>query len=193
MNNLLPPSAIILVSVVPKPRDLEIARVLGWYRIPLRFAPKIIEVDYLALYQPSLFGSDHRWRVEFLAEVRGHELTTRQELFRDEVDHPRAHEEYYKIQLGPLIPLEHPIKAVKWKRLTFLFTLGDIFSNAQTIDDLILKSEHRQSLWKTLKERTPKNSSYRIDPENEMEIDPEILVFLGNFKRFAEPPAHYID
>ncbi len=47
-KGLPPPTALMLVAVMPSPRDLEIARVLGWYRIPLRFAPKIIQVDYLA-------------------------------------------------------------------------------------------------------------------------------------------------
>ena len=40
---LLPnPSDLILVTYMPSPRDMEIARLLGWYRIPLRTAPKVI-------------------------------------------------------------------------------------------------------------------------------------------------------
>lgn len=91
------PSSLILVAVMPSARDLEIARVLGWYRIPLRSAPKVVDVDYLAFYQTAAFGADHRWKIEWLAPVRGHELVTRAQLFRDEPDHPRAKEEYYKI------------------------------------------------------------------------------------------------
>ncbi len=34
MDNLPQPNALILVAFVPSPRDLEVARVLGWYRIP---------------------------------------------------------------------------------------------------------------------------------------------------------------
>jgi len=41
-------------------------------------------------------------RIEFLASVRGYELTTRVELLADEAEHPRTKEEYFKIQLGPL-------------------------------------------------------------------------------------------
>ena len=41
---LIPPSALILVAVINNPRDLEIARLLGWYRIPLRTAPRVIEL-----------------------------------------------------------------------------------------------------------------------------------------------------
>ena len=51
-------------------RDLEIARLLGWYRIPLRKAPKVIEVDCLAFYQTAAFGEADRWRIQYVAEVR---------------------------------------------------------------------------------------------------------------------------
>ena len=104
-------NSLILVAYLPAPRDMEIARLLGWYRIPLRTAPKVINVDYLAFYQAGAFGEEHRWRIETCAEVRGNELTTRAELLRDEPDHPRAREEYYKIQLGPLQMLPQPILA----------------------------------------------------------------------------------
>src|SRR5512142_169878 len=92
---------LVLVCVMPSPRDLEIARLLGWYRIPLRTAPKVVAVDHLAFYQPSGFG-EHSGRIEYTAAVRGHELTTRAELLKDEPNHPRAHEEYYKLALGGL-------------------------------------------------------------------------------------------
>src|SRR5512138_932563 len=105
---------------MPMPRDLEIARLLGWYRIPLRSAPKVVAVDYLAFYQPSSFG-EAAGRIECVAPVRGHELTTRAELLRDEASHPRANKEYYKLQIGGLEHLTHPILADKWKRLTFLY------------------------------------------------------------------------
>jgi hypothetical protein len=96
---MLESTDLVLVCLLPTPRDLEIARLLGWYRIPLRTAPKVIAVDYLAFYQPSAFGV-RGGQIELVAEVRGHELTTRGELLKDEADHPRAGEEYFKIQIG---------------------------------------------------------------------------------------------
>ena len=108
----LTPSSLVLVCLIPTPRDLEIARLLGWYRIPLRTAPKVVAVDYLAFYQPSAFG-DHSRQIEFIAQVKGHELTTRGELLKDEANHPRAKEEYYKLQLGGLEKLKEPIKTDK--------------------------------------------------------------------------------
>jgi len=96
---VLPKTALILVAVMNDPRDLEIARLLGWYRIPLRTAPKVVAVDYLAFYQTSVFG-DQKWRIRYIARVRGHELTTRLELLKEDTDHPHAREEYFKIQIS---------------------------------------------------------------------------------------------
>ena len=56
-------NALMLVGVLPNPKDLEIARLLGWYRIPLRMAPKIVDVDYVAFYQTSAFGAEKHRRV----------------------------------------------------------------------------------------------------------------------------------
>jgi hypothetical protein len=36
---------LALVAVVRQPRDLDIARVLGWYRIPVGAAPKTLRVE----------------------------------------------------------------------------------------------------------------------------------------------------
>ena len=59
-----PDESLILVGIMPHPRDLEVARLLGWYRIPMRSAPKVVNVDYLAFYQTGAFGKDHRWQIE---------------------------------------------------------------------------------------------------------------------------------
>jgi hypothetical protein len=59
----LSPTSLVLVCLLPTPRDLEIARLLGRYRIPLRTAPKVVAVDYLAFYQPSTFGEHGNQRV----------------------------------------------------------------------------------------------------------------------------------
>ena len=78
---MLKSTDLILVCLLPTPRDLEIARLLGWYRIPLRTAPKVVAVDYLAFYQTSAFA-DRGGQIEFVAQVKGHELTTRGELLQ---------------------------------------------------------------------------------------------------------------
>ena len=181
----LSPTSLILVCLLPTPRDLEIARLLGWYRIPLRTAPKVIAVDYLAFYQPSAFGS-HGGKIEFVSQVRGHELTTRAELFKDEADHPRAKEEYYKIQLGMLEKLSQPIIADKWKRLTFLYTTGEYLLNAKLLNDLVVQNEERDLLWKSLRERAENEQMYKVDlPATD--IPPEVLMALLGIKELQRP------
>ena len=173
---MLTPSALILVALVPSPRDMEIARLLGWYRIPLRTSPKVIAVDNLAFYQPGSFGSE-AGRIEWIAPVRGHELTTRAELLRDETDHPRAAEEYYKIQLGPLEKLSHPVVAEKWKRITFLYTTGEYLLKARSLNDLVVQDDERQLLWQSLRERAENDTLYQVDlPQGELPA--EVLIAL---------------
>ena len=177
---MLKPTDLILVALLPTPRDLEIARLLGWYRIPLRTAPRVVAVDYLAFYQPSAFG-ERSGQIEFIAEVRGHELTTRGELLKDEADHPRAREEYYKIQLGGLEKLREPIKTDKWKRVTFLYSTGEYLINAKLMNDLVVQNEERQLLWKNLRERAENEQLYKTDLP-EADIPPEILMALLGIK-----------
>lgn len=173
---MLKPTDLVLVCLLPTPRDLEIARLLGWYRIPLRTAPKVVAVDYLAFYQPSGFG-ERAGQIEFVAEVRGHELTTRGELLKDEVDHPRAKEEYYKIQIGGLEKLKEPIITDKWKRITFLYTTGEYLLNAHILNDLVVDGDERQVLWRSLRERAENEQLYQTDLP-ELDIPAEVLIGL---------------
>ena len=181
----LKPTDLILVCLLPSPRDLEIARLLGWYRIPLRTAPKVVAVDYLAFYQPSAFA-ERGGQIEFIAEVRGHELTTRGELLKDEADHPRAKEEYYKIQIGGLEKLKETIVADKWKRITFLYTTGEYLLKAKTLNDLVVDGDERQLLWHSLRERAENEQLYKTDlPDGD--IPPEVLMALLGIKEPEEP------
>ena len=177
-------TSLILVCLLPTPRDLEIARLLGWYRIPLRTAPKVVAVDYLAFYQPSSFG-DHGGLIEYAASVKGHELTTRGELLKDEANHPRAKEEYYKIQLGALEKLNEPIQSEKWKRLTFLYTTGEYLLNAKLLNDLVVHAEEREILWKSLRERAENEQLYKTDLPP-ADIPPDVLIALLGIKEMQE-------
>ncbi len=181
---MLHPTSLVLVAVVNNPRDLEIARLLGWYRIPLRTAPKVIAVDYLAFYQTGAFG-DEKWRIEYIAPVRGHELTTRAELLKTEPDHPRAKEEYYKIQVGPLERLPQPVLAETWRRLTFLYTTGEYLLQAKTVNDLVVQSDERQLLWQALRERA--SHEYGTPDLPEVDLPDEVLAMLLGIKESRAP------
>lgn len=199
MKAVYPPrSALILVAIMPQPADLGYARVLGWYRIPVKTAPRILNVDYLAFYQPASF-LQNKWCVEYLAPVLGHELTTRIELVGEEPDHPRAHQEYFKVQLGPLRKLPHRIRAGGWKRFTFLYTTGDYLRKARTLTDLTVKASDRATLWKALRERAEGEQAYRAE-ELELDLSPDVLAAVlgipqdiselkGRTESGWEPPA----
>lgn len=183
MDMSLSPNSLILVAYIPTIKDLDIARMLGWYRIPLKTAPKVIEVDYFAFYQGSNFGDQHRWQIEYFAEYRGHELTTRADLLRDERDHPRAKEEYFKVQLGPLARLSNPIKAEGWKRITFLYTTGELLSRAQRVNDLVVHNEEREILWRTLRERARQTNFNSANENEKSEVDPALIEMILGLNR----------
>jgi hypothetical protein len=180
------PTDLVLVAVINDPRDLEIARLLGWYRIPLRSAPKVVAVDYVAFYQTAAF-KEEKWQVTWIAPVYGHELATRRELLRDEPDHPHASHEYFKIQLGPLQRLPRPVLAKKWRRITFLYTTGEYLLRAQSVNDLVVKTEERLLLWQALRERAHQSQAYGHSQENppldlpDLDLDPALLALLLGF------------
>ncbi len=173
----LSPSDLVLVALMPSQRDLEIARVLGWYRIPYKTAPKTVSVDALAFYQTARFG-DEKWSIHYVARVVGHELTTRAELLRTERDHPRANEQYVKLQIGSLERLAKPIPSRSWRRITFFYTTGERLLQANEINDLIVDSEERELLWTALKERGL-TAERKYEVKRGIELDFALMCQLG--------------
>lgn len=181
------PEDIVLIAVMNNRRDFEIARVLGWYRIPVKSAPKTVEADWIAFYQTAKFG-DERWAIHYYAEIRGHELATRAELLRTQPDHPRAHETYFKIQIGPLQRLARPIPSRRWRRFTFLYTTGAHLLTATELNDLVVQSAERELLWRALRERgIQAERNYSVDKRGDgPEVDLAILLQIGNLGIFFD-------
>ena len=90
--------------------------------------------------------------IRWYAQVRGHELVTRRDLLPDELDHPRAEQRYYKLQLGKLVELPHPIPSRRLRRITFVLTNGKRLNEAWEINDLFLGPREQDLLWRALKE-----------------------------------------
>lgn len=169
------PTDLILVCILPELRDLEIARTLGWYRIPLVSGPEIIAADHLAFYQPASFGDEHKWRIEYLAAVNGYEMVLRKDLFKDELDHPHAMNEYFKMELGSLQRLPRPILAGDWKRITFFYTTGELLANAKTIADLQVPAEERSVLYRAIREKAINEQGYDTRETPDLPIDLQLL------------------
>ncbi len=140
----------VLVGLMNKPRDFQLARDEGWYHIPVAHAPaSTTDAAVLAFYFTTAFA-DERWGIHWYAEVRGHELVRRRDLFPDEATHPRADDRYYKLQIGPLIRRDPPIPSLRWRRVTFIESTWDRFTAAEEINDLYVSGA--DGLYVTLKE-----------------------------------------
>ena len=141
----------VLVALLKRPRDLEIVRAERWYRIPAQHAPaRITQAQYIAFYLTRAFG-EFKWTIREYAPVQGYELVRRCDLFPAELDHPRANDAYYKLQLGSLIELARPIISRSGRRILFIWTNGEKFSRAVEINDLLGKGGADDALWGALK------------------------------------------
>ncbi|MBI4630650.1 MAG: hypothetical protein HY740_02845, partial [Chloroflexi bacterium] len=107
-----------------------------------------------------------------------HELTTRAELLRTEKDHPRANEQYFKMQIGSLERLAKPIPSRSWRRITFFYTTGERLLRANEINDLIVDSEEREILWTALKERGL-SAERKYEVKKGIELDFALMCQLG--------------
>jgi hypothetical protein len=92
------------------------------------------------------------------------------------------------VQIGPLEKLKFPVKADKWKRITFFYTTGEYLLRAQTLNDLVItSSDERNLLWRSLRERAENEQLYKTDLP-EMDLPPEVLIALLGIK---EVPGVY--
>jgi len=143
--------APVLVAVINNGRDLARARDEGWYRIPLKRAPRRVAAEYLAFYQTGAFG-DQGCAINYYAPVRRFHLLTRAELLPNEADHPRARDPYYKIELGPLQPLPRPVPSRALRRIAFIPTTLRRLLAAREINDLWQRDDPQERLWLALRE-----------------------------------------
>ncbi len=142
---------VVLVALMNSPHDMDIVRAGHWYRIPAKRAPAhITQARYVAFYLTKSFGNS-KWTIREYAPVHGHELVRRRDLFPGDVDHPRADDAYYKLQLGSLIELPRPIVSRSGRRILFIWTTGEKFSRAVEVNDLLGKSAADDALWDALK------------------------------------------
>lgn len=155
-----------LVAIMNNERDFKITQTEKWYRIPVKSAPKKVKAHYLAFYQTKVFGEE-KWAVNYLAEIKNYEVVKRFELLPDETIHPRVSENYYKITIGELHRLSHPIISKRWRRIVFIPTTLRKFLKAREINDLYDESPLEDVIW------------YRFKKEK---IEAERQFFVGDKK-----------
>ena len=141
----------VLVVIMNSQRDFAIARDQHWYRIPLKRAPKRgVHAPILAFYQTKAFG-DEKWSINYYAHATAWEIVPRIQLLPDEAKHPRANELYYKVHLGELRRLPHPIVSRKWRRITFIMTHWERLETAYEISELLHGTIWEERLWRALR------------------------------------------
>lgn len=144
------PDDLVLVALINNQPDLARARAEHWYRIPLRHAPRrAIGVPWVAFYQSRPFG-DEKWAVNYYAAATTWDVVPRRVLLPTEPDHPRAGEDYYRVGLGPLTALPHPIPSRSWKRVTFILTHWAQIERAWELSDLLEANVLERGLWRAL-------------------------------------------
>jgi hypothetical protein len=161
----------VLVVVLNNADDLARAASEGWYRIPQRRAPRRIGADYLAFYQTSAFRNQPEAQsISFIAPTRRYRLMTRSELLPDESGHPRAHEYYYRIDIGSLQRLERPVRATTFRRVTFIHTTMERLLAASDVKELFHVDDPFEQLWSALREHNLRPLKNRIVGERPVDI-----------------------
>jgi hypothetical protein len=143
--------APVLVAVLNSLRDWQIAWEEGWYRVPLGQVPRRVAADYLAFYQTGVFG-DEGHAVNYYAPIRAFHVARRTELLPEETDHPRAQHWYYRIEIGPLQRLDHPVRSRRLRRVSFIPTTLSRLLKAEEINDLWWRDDRQERLHRALRE-----------------------------------------
>lgn len=110
----------VLVCVLKSKRDLRILLKDNWYRIPVAFLPRR-KFTHLAFYQPASFGRFGK-RIRYYARVLSRKIVKRIDLLPKERNHPRAHDDYLRIEVAWVKKLIRPIKNIIPRRVSFGFT-----------------------------------------------------------------------
>jgi len=145
------PETDTLVALLKRKPDLTILKKEGWYRIPVKSAPKALpQVKYLAFYQPQVFGED-KWRVRYYGRKGRVEQAKRIELLPNEPGNKGRDELYYRIEVEDLQELPAPILNKRGRRLLFVPTTFYKLRNAEEINDLFHDSILEDDIWLQLK------------------------------------------
>ena len=119
--------------------------------------------DFLAFYQTGAFQpKEESHTVTWFAPVQRYRLLTRAELLPDEADHPRSQDYYFRIDIGPLKRLDHPIPAATFRRVTFIHTTLERLLHAQDITELRRDDGPFDALWQALRDNRLRSLPNRL-------------------------------
>ncbi|MBI4675301.1 MAG: DUF559 domain-containing protein [Chloroflexi bacterium] len=193
----------VLVAIVQRPLDLSYAREQHWYRIPVESVEKRLKrrwpPKWLALYQTKAFGAE-AYAVNYYAHVEKISTVTRRELFPGEPNDAKAERRYYKLELGELQRWTPPIVSRRLRRIVFIPTTMEKFTNAVEINDLSKsmiwdESPLEDKLWATLKRFgiSAERQDYARAGEKDYALDFAIYCAKGNIDVETDGDRWHID
>jgi|GEM_PF-2250069 len=87
----------VLVALMPSPKDMDIARTKGWYRMPVtQRSPAVVRdgtATAIAFYQPGSFGDD-RYVIRWYSQITSTVIRKRIEVLPNEALDPNAQRDH---------------------------------------------------------------------------------------------------
>jgi very-short-patch-repair endonuclease len=140
----------VLVAILKDRRDFQLLRDELWYRVPVQTCPKRWPPEWLAFYQPKVFGKEGM-SIRYFGRVRAIRQVRRRDLFPHEIIDTKSDNEYFQIFLEKLETRSHPIVSTIPRRIVFVPTTWQKLAAAENINDLFDDSPLEDALWAELK------------------------------------------
>jgi len=67
-----------------------------------------------------------------------------------------------------------------------LYTTGDYLMHARTVNDLVVHSEERETLWQALRERSNQMQEYNADAQVDQVVDPQFWLYCWVFRSWID-------
>ncbi len=169
-----------LIALLKYRRDLDLLFREKWYRIPVKYAPKMVRegtIRYLAFYQPATF-KEEAFKICWYGPVQSISKLKRRDLLPDESSHPNADTLYYRIELAELSKLANPIISRRKRRMLFITTTFQKLKSARELNDVFLESPLEERFWERLKQE-------RIDAERQLLAQIKQHIFYLDFAIFS--------
>lgn len=146
----------VLVAIINNKLDFAILREQHWYRIPVSSVEKWLTERWpprwLAFYQTKAFGAE-KHAINYFAEALAIREVRRWQLFPNEPHDEKGSRRYYQIIVKPLQELPKPIYSRRYRRIVFIPTTWERFTQASEINDLFDASSLEDRLWAEFKRR----------------------------------------
>ena len=166
-----------LVAILNNQRDFEILLREGWYRIPVRNAPRRWPPRWLAFYQTKIFGAE-AYSVQYYGEVERIARLPRAALFPLERPNPKSDKIYFKLSLRDVKMLPQPIRSLRPRRIVFIPTTWQKLITATEFNDLFDDSPLEDELWASLR-------AWQVRAERQWTVDVDSQRFLLDFAIFC--------